>query len=183
MNQLFGRFGLSVWNPARQGFASAVVIAVGSLLSACSRTQTERSLLTPASEACALDGAAARGSVWAPTCRGCHDIAASRPAQSAGGPNLHDVYESPAGTVSLKYAYKYSAAIQAARRAGLVWTADNLDQYLKSPRAFLERFTGEHFPPTANVMNFFVGGDGAAQERARRDIIAYLRAIKNRPCS
>ena len=161
---------------------TGVAVAV-SWLSACGQTYKPRTLTTPAAEVCALDGAAARGSAWAPTCRVCHDIAPGRPAEPAGGPNLHDVYETLAGTVSLKYGYAYAAPIQAARRAGLIWTADNLDHYLKNPRAFLERFTGEHFPPTANVMNFFVGGDGADQERSRRDIIAYLQAIKNRPCS
>ena len=85
--------------------------------------------------------------------------------------------------MSVRYGYRYAAPIQAARHAGVMWTADNLDQYLKSPRAFLEGVTGEHFPPNAKIMNFFVGGDGADQDRTRRDIIAYLKAIKGRACS
>ena len=152
-----------------------------SLIAPCEPAQ--RSLSTPVAEACALDGAAARSSAWAPTCRTCHDIAPYHPTPPSGGPNLHDIYDSPAGTMSLKYGYRYAAPIQAARRAGVWWTGDNLNQYLKNPRAFLEGVTGDHFPPNANIMTFFVGGDAAEQERTRRDIIAYLSAINNRPCS
>ena len=161
------------------------------LLTACIKmesstpgTPAQRDLSTPIAEACAtLDEAALRGSAWAPTCRGCHNIAPYPPATPSGGPNLHDIYESPAGTMSVRYGYQYASPIQAARHAGVTWTADNLDLYLKSPRAFLEGVTGEHFPPNAQIMPFFVGGDGADQERTRRDIIAYLKAIKGRPCS
>ena len=81
--------------------------------------------------------------------------------------------------MSLKYGYRYAWPIQAARRAGVWWTADSLNQYLKNPRTFLEGVTGDHFPRNANIMTFFVGGDAAEQERTRRDIIADLSAIKS----
>jgi cytochrome c2 len=162
---------------------AATAALAATLVSACD--PAPRNLATPlaVAEACALDGAALRGSAWAPTCRGCHDIAPYHPATPSGGPNLHDIYESPVGTVSLRFGHRYAAPIEAARRAGVMWSADNLDQYLKSPRAFLEGVAGEHFAPNAYIMSFYVGGDGAAQERARQDIIAYLKAIKGRPCS
>jgi len=54
---------------------------------------------------CALPDDAERGRVWAPTCKGCHDIAAAQPAvytvggKSGGGPNLQNVYGSLAGTM------------------------------------------------------------------------------------
>jgi cytochrome c len=154
---------------------------IASLLSACGKPQ--RSLATPPAQMCVLEGAAARGSAWAPTCRGCHDIAAQPPAMPSGGPNLHDVYGAPAGTVSARDGYTYAEPLQAAHRAGVVWTDDTLDRYLQNPRAFLESVAGRPFPPLANIMSFYVGGDDAAQVQARRDIIAYLRAIRNQPCS
>jgi cytochrome c2 len=63
----------------------------------------------------------------------------------------------------------------AARDAGVVWTEENLFNYLRDPKGFLEMATGKSFNP-AYYMNFFIG-----QERARWDVISYLRAIKTNP--
>lgn len=168
-------------NPGVPARAYAAAVVAAGLISACGENRSGPPTSTAA--LCALTGEAARGAAWAPTCRGCHEIAVGQTAQPSKGPDLHDIYDSPAGTISLKRGYRYAAPMQAARRAGLIWTADNLDEYLKNPRAFLERFTGQQFAPTAPIMNFFVGGDGSEQERTRRDIVAYLKAIKDQPCS
>lgn len=133
-------------------------------------------------ERCLLSEAAGRGRLWAPTCKGCHDIDAHHPSNPTGGPNLHDVYLSVAGTQSLRYGYQYRQPLVAARNAGLIWTDTNLDRYLESPESFLARVTGKHFDQTS-YMNFFIGGQEPSQMQARRDVVAYLKAIKGRPCS
>ena len=63
----------------------------------------------------------------------------------------------------------------AAREAGIIWTDDNLFQYLKGPKDFLDQKTGKNFNG-AYYMTFFIG-----QEAPRRDVIAYLKAIKDHP--
>ena len=77
-------------------------------------------------------------------------------------------------TASLKYNYEYRPPMEAARIAGLVWTDENLDQYLQGPEAFLQRVTGKTFDH-AFYMNFYIGGQDAGQVGSRRDVIAYLR--------
>jgi cytochrome c2 len=135
-----------------------------------------------AAKECVLSDDALRGKQWAPTCKSCHDIDARRPLSPIGGPNLHDIYLSQAGTQSLKYGYNYHKPLVAARDAGLIWTDANLDGYLKSPESFLNRVTGQHFDHRL-YMNFFIGGQESSQVQARRDVIAYLRAIKGKPCN
>ena len=63
----------------------------------------------------------------------------------------------------------------AAREAGVIWDDENLFQYLKDPKDFLYRRTGKTFS-NAYYMNFFIG-----QEAPRRDVIAYLKAIRDHP--
>jgi cytochrome c len=130
---------------------------------------------------CRLSPEAARGKIWAPTCKGCHDIDIRHPAQPAGGPNLHDVFGSVAGTQSVKYGYAYTAPLLAARQAGVIWTDANLDGYLRNPESFLKEKTGRAFESRL-YMTFYIGGDDASQERARTDVIAYLKTIKGQAC-
>lgn len=131
---------------------------------------------------CVLSEDAQRGKVWAPTCKGCHDINPYAPEHPSGGPNLHDIYQSLAGTQSLQYHYEYHSPILAARDAGVVWTDDNLDRYLSGPEAFLRQATGRAFNPLL-YMAFFIGGLDDTQVRARHDVIAYFREIKGKSCN
>jgi cytochrome c2 len=146
--------------------------------------------LIPATElqkACALPDDAARGKAWAPTCKGCHDIAASQPtvysleSKSSGGVNLQNVYGSLAGTMpaplnpTATYNHPYPP-LAAARDAGVIWNDENLLQYLRGPKQFLEEMTGKSFNVPILYMQFFIGG-----EAERRDVVAYLRAIKGHP--
>ena|SRR5215471_6939759 len=136
---------------------------------------------------CVLPEDAARGRVWAPTCKGCHDIAASTPAVftrgsgSSGGPNLQNVYGSLAGTTPAPlipgagYGHPYPP-LAAARDAGITWTDDNLFLYLSGPKKFLEKRTAKSFDNPGLYMQFFIGG-----VTERRNVIAYLRAIKGHP--
>ena len=136
---------------------------------------------------CKLPDDAARGRAWAPTCKQCHDIAASTPAVfipgsgSSGGPNLQNVYGSLAGTTPAPlipgtgHAHPYPP-LAAARDAGITWTDDNLFKYLAGPKQFLDKRTGKSFENPLLYMQFFIGG-----VTERRNVIAYLRAIKGHP--
>jgi cytochrome c2 len=117
---------------------------------------------------CVLAADAQRGKQWAPTCKACHDTDVHQPVHTQGGPNLHDVYLSVAGTQSLKYEYRYHPPLVAARNAGLIWTDENLDHYLEGPESFLNQTTGKSVGK-ALYMNFFIGGQDDAQFRARQD--------------
>jgi cytochrome c len=125
---------------------------------------------------CILPDDAQRGKEWTPTCKACHDITAYYPPPSAsGGPNLQYAYMSLAGTQPRSDGHDHYPPLIAARDAGVVWTDENLFNYLRDPKGFLEKATGKSFN-LAYYMNFFIG-----QERARWDVISYLRAIKTNP--
>jgi cytochrome c2 len=66
--------------------------------------------------------------------------------------------------------------LAAARDIGVIWTDDDLFYYLRSPKEFLEKMTGKSFNVPIFYMPFFIGG-----ETDRRDVIAYLKAIKGHP--
>jgi cytochrome c len=136
-------------------------------------------------KACAFPDDATRGRKWARTCKGCHDIAASQPAtatpgmRSSGGPNLQNVYGSLAGTAPAPFRPTGRnhpfPPLAAAHDAGIIWTDENLFEYLRGPKRFLEERTGKSFSDGL-YMGFFIG-----REDERRDVIAYLKAIKGRP--
>ena len=111
-------------------------IAAIALISVATAT-TSQFFIHRETPACSLSQDAERGRQWANTCKSCHDIDVQKPISPRGGPNLHDVYQSLAGTVSVKYDYRYGPPSEAARVAGIVWTDDNLDRYLQGPEAFL----------------------------------------------
>ncbi len=103
---------------------------------------------------CVLTDDAARGRVLArTTCTaGCHNISPAEldPNQSNFGPNLQNVYMSLAGTTPAPLdptgVYHHpSPPLAAARDAGIVWTDENLLEYLRSPKAFLDKKTGKNF--------------------------------------
>jgi cytochrome c len=130
-------------------------------------------------KACALADDAARGRAWATTCKACHDIAASQGSGTSGGPNLQNVYGSLAGTAPARFSPTAAPhplpPLAAAREAGVIWTDDNLFHYLGGPKQFIEKKSGKSFA-SALYMSFFIG-----EEAGRRDVIAYLKAIKGRP--
>ena len=82
-------------------------------------------------------------------CAACHALDTNK-----AGPMLGGVFGRPAGSTPR---YKYSPALA---RAGLKWSADNLDRWLTNPRKFV---VGTKMP--VRVLDVF----------ARRDIIAYLK--------
>jgi len=119
---------------------------------------------------CICPDDAQRGREWAPTCKACHYITEHPypPPRGSGGPNLQYVYMSLAGTQPRSDGRDHYPPLIAARNAGVVWTDENLFNYLRDPKGFLENATGQGFNP-AYYMNFFIG-----QERAHWDVISYL---------
>lgn len=51
----------------------------------------------------------------------------------------------------------------AARGVGVIWTDQNLDQYLQAPQPFLQQVTGASFDKES-YMTFFIGGSGAGAD-------------------
>ena len=148
--------------------------AVGGSCGACSQWRS-----------CVLTDEAAQGRVLARTIctTACHNITAGEldPKHSNSGPNLQNVYMSLAGTTPAPIdptgVYHHPLPpLAAARDAGVVWTDENLLEYLRGPREFLDRKTGEDYNNSALYMPFSLRA-----ESDRRSAVAYLRAIKNHP--
>jgi len=72
-------------------------------------------------------------------CKSCHMIAPAEgdPIVKGGktGPNLYGVIGRAAGA---QESYKYGKSLAAAGEAGLVWSEENLAEYSKDPKAFLQ---------------------------------------------
>jgi cytochrome c2 len=134
---------------------------------------------------CALTDDAARGRVLAQTTctAACHNISPAEldPKHSNPGPNLQNVYMSLAGTTPAPSdptdVYHHPLPpLAAAREAGIVWTDENLLEYLRGPKAFLDKKTGHDFKDSLLYMPFSI-----REESGRRSAVAYLKAIKGHP--
>jgi cytochrome c len=134
---------------------------------------------------CVLTDDAAHGRALArKTCTAdCHNIGPAEfdPKRSNPGPNLQNVYMSLAGTTPAPLdptdVYHHPLPpLAAARDAGIVWTDENLLEYLRDPKAFLDRKTGHNFKNSLFYMPFFI-----REESERQSAVAYLKAIKDRP--
>ena len=120
---------------------------------------------------CTLPADAQNGKMVSNQCKSCHVFEADKPSRPTG-PNLHDVFGSPAGM--RKDFPSYSPAIEAASGKSLTWTEDKLFDYLADPKAFLAAVTGN--PDLKHGMYFSVKDD-----QKRKDVIAFLKAIKGKP--
>jgi cytochrome c len=133
--------------------------------------------------ACALTDDAAQGRALAhKTCTAdCHSISPTELDLKNPGPNLQNVYMSLAGTtpapVDPTDVYHHPLPpLAAARDAGIVWTDENLLEYLRDPKAFLDKKTGHNFKNSPFYMPFSIREEGE-----RRSAVAYLKAIKGHP--
>ncbi|WP_316015159.1 cytochrome C [Roseobacter sp. HKCCA0434] len=74
-------------------------------------------------------------------CQSCHMVTAPNGATIAGrgrtGPNLYGVIGRRAGSVP---GFAYGDSVRAAGQAGLVWTEQNIAQYVSDPTGFLQSF-------------------------------------------
>lgn len=91
-------------------------------------------------------------------CAACHALGAN--AKHKLGPELNNVIGRTAGTAP---SYKYSSAMEAKGRAGLVWSEKTLHEYLANPRVLV----------SGTKMSFA----GLKKESDRTDLIAYLEAV------
>lgn len=89
-------------------------------------------------------------------CKTCHQIGEG--AKNTVGPQLNGIVGRHAGSVD---GYNYSKANKKAAEDGLVWTDENLMEYLKDPRKFM--------PGTKMVFA------GLRDDDDREDVIAYLK--------
>jgi cytochrome c len=102
-------------------------------------------------------------------CMSCHAIEADLPSRPTA-PNIHEVFGSlPAGRKD----FPYSEGMIGAAAKGATWTESALFDYLADPKAYLNKVNG------AEVKHkmFYQLKD----EQKRRDVIAYLKAIKGKP--
>src|SRR6478736_4352598 len=76
------------------------------------------------------EGDAAKGETVFKQCKVCHAVGAG--AKAGVGPAQNAVVGSKAGS---REGYNYSPAMKEAGEKGLVWTEENLDKYLESPKA------------------------------------------------
>ncbi len=118
---------------------------------------------------CVLPAEAQAGKADAILCKTCHEFDAAKPSKTTA-PNLHDVFGS---TAASRKDFKYSEAMRAASDKDLVWTDTTLFDYLADPKVFLTTFNGAEYE---HLMKFRV-----VDEQKRRDVIAYLKAIKGKP--
>ena len=119
---------------------------------------------------CSLSGDADAGKTVSNQCKTCHTFEADKPSRPTA-PNIHDVFGQKA--LIRKDFPKYSEAMTTASVKGLVWTEDNIFDYLAAPKAFLNRFNGNDMK---NAMFFQL-----KDEQKRKQVIAFLKAIKSKP--
>jgi cytochrome c len=110
-------------------------------------------LLLTSGRAVAEPGNAARGERMYRACVACHSL---EPNRSMTGPSLAEIWNRKAG--ALASFPRYSPALKS---AGIVWTDDTLDEWIKDP---------QHFIP-GNTMTF----PGIKDARQRADLLAFLK--------
>ena len=102
---------------------------------------------------------AQRGAQAFRTCIACHTL---EPGRNLTGPSLANLFGRKAGTVP--NFLRYSEAL---KRSGVVWNEQTLDAWLKDPAKYMP----------GNDMSF----PGIKDDKARRDLIAYLKVADAKP--
>jgi cytochrome c len=135
------------------------------------RTVAAIACFAVASPAIAAD--AAKGEVVFKKCMLCHRIGPD--AANLIGPVLTGVVGRTAGTYP---GYNYSPLMKAAGENGLVWTVDNITNYLPDPGTFLKKFLtdkGKADIATGAAKMLF----RLPSEQEREDVVAYLKTFSS----
>lgn len=115
------------------------------------------------------EGDAAKGEKTFKKCKACHAIVddAGEVIVKGGktGPNLYGIMGRTAGTYE---GFKYGADLVAAGEAGLVWDADNFNEYAKDPKAFLKSTLDNTGAKSKMTFKLKKGGE---------DVAAYLASV------
>lgn len=102
---------------------------------------------------------AGRGERAVGSCKACHSF--ENGGANKVGPNLWKTVDGPKGHID---GFAYSAALRERKAKGEKWGVEELDGFLKNPRAYL----------AGTSMSFA----GVARPDQRADIIAYLTSLK-----
>jgi cytochrome c len=119
---------------------------------------------------CTLPAEAQAGKAVSNQCKSCHVFEADKPSRPTA-PNLHDVFG--AIPASRKDFPKYSEGMLGAAAKNATWTEDSLFEYLADPKSYLVKVNGGD---VKHAMYFQL-----KDEQKRKDIIAFLKAIKGHP--
>ena len=111
------------------------------------------------------EGDAVKGEKIFKKCKACHQIGEG--AKNGVGPNLTGVVGRTAGTFE---GYKYGKHTIAAGEAGLVWTEEEIFNYLPDPRKYLRTYLDDK--KAKSKMTFKL-----KKEDQRLDVIAYLKTF------
>ena len=102
------------------------------------------------------------GAAIAKKCKSCHDFTDGGPNRT--GPNLYDVVDRPIGTHP---GFSYSAGMEEHKAKGDIWSYDNLNAFITSPKTFT--------PGTKMTFS------GIADAKDRADLLAYLQTLSADP--
>lgn len=132
-----------------------------------------------AGDAC-LDGAAKAGRDQTTAakfrCATCHQFDPAKPPTV--GPNLHDIYGAKIGA-DAKFDSRYSKSMKEAGTKVAAWDDANLEGYLRDPKGWLTKATGDA-NPVNKMPPVLVGKPQAEIDKAVVEILAYLKAIKGK---
>ena len=102
-------------------------------------------------------------------CMACHAL-----DHAVVGPPLGGVIGRKAGSVA---GYSYSNLLKTAGEAGLVWSKDEIVEYLKNPTAYLKQYdTGKGKTATGSSKMVYM----LANEDQRKNVVAYLETTKGK---
>lgn len=115
------------------------------------------------------DGDADKGEKTFKKCKACHKIGEG--AKNGTGPHLNDVIGRTAGTLE---DFKFSESMVAAGEAGLVWDAENMFEYLKDPKKYLQAFLDDKAAKSKMTLKL-------KKEDDRKNVIAYVATFSAAP--
>lgn len=112
------------------------------------------------------EGDPAKGKRVYRKCQACHSVAPGE--AKAAGPNLFGIIGRQAGTGG----YGYSDSLIEAGEAGLNWSEETVDAYLRDAKSFVADWLGVDRRKVRDKMNFRLRSDAQ-----RADVIAYLISL------